>query len=79
MVHVRGAPYHPQTQGQIVALASNAEEPEVLFEDYYRPGNLENQISACVENYNNQRYYEIIRQRNSRRDRQPLRARYRHH
>ena len=32
----------------------------ILLENYYLPGDLDNQISACVEHYHNQRYHESI-------------------
>ena len=32
----------------------------VLLENYYLPGDLENQIGAFVEYYNNQRYHESL-------------------
>ena len=32
----------------------------VLLENYYLPGDLERQISAFVEYYNNQRYHESL-------------------
>ena len=32
----------------------------ILLENYYLPGDLENQISAFVDHYNNQRYHESI-------------------
>ena len=60
MDHVRGAPYHPQTQGQDRALAPDHEEPRVLLEHYFLPGDLERQIGAFVEYYNTRRYHESL-------------------
>ena len=37
MEHVRGAPYHPQTQGKIERWHQTSEEPHLL-ENYYLPG-----------------------------------------
>ena len=36
------------------------EKIRILLENYYLPGDLENQISAFVDHYNNQRYHESI-------------------
>ena len=57
MDHVRGAPYHPQTQGKIERWHQTLKN-RILLENYYLPGDLENQISAFVDHYNNQRYHE---------------------
>ena len=59
MDHVRGAPYHPQTQGKIERWPQTLKN-RILLENYYLPGDLENQISAFVDHYNNQRYHESI-------------------
>ena len=49
---VRGAPYHPQTQGKIERWHQTLKN-RILLENYYLPGDLENQISAFVDHYNN--------------------------
>ena len=59
MDHVRGAPYHPQTQAKIERWHQTLQNRSLL-ENYYLPGDLDNQISACVEHYHNQRYHESI-------------------
>ena len=59
MDHVRGAPYHPQTQGKIERWHQTLKN-RILLENYYLPGDLENQISAFVDHYNNQRYHQSI-------------------
>lgn len=59
MAHVRGAPFHPQTQGKIERWHLTMKN-RVLLENYYLPGDLERQISAFVEYYNNQRYHESL-------------------
>ena len=59
MDHVRGTPYHPQTQGKIERWPQTLKN-RILLENYYLPGDLENQISAFVDHYNNQRYHESI-------------------
>ena len=59
MTHVRGAPLHPQTQGKIERWHQTMKN-RVLLENYYLPGDLERQIGAFVEYYNNQRYHESL-------------------
>ena len=59
MGHVRGAPYHPQTQGKIERWHQTLKN-RVLLENYYLPGDLEGQICAFVEHYNNRRYHESL-------------------
>ena len=57
MDHVRGAPFHPQTQGKIERWYQTLKN-RVLLENYCLPGDLEQQIEAFVEHYNHQRYRE---------------------
>ncbi len=59
MQHVRGAPYHPQTQGKIERWHQTLKN-RVLLDNYYLPGDLERQIAAFVEHYNHVRYHESI-------------------
>ena len=59
MDHVRGAPHHPQTQGKIERWHQTMKN-RVLLENYYLPGDLERQIGAFVDHYNNQRYHESL-------------------
>ena len=59
MDHVRGAPFHPQTQGKIERWHQTMKN-RVLLENYYLPGDLERQIGSFVEYYNNQRYHESL-------------------
>ena len=59
MDHVRGAPYHPQTQGKIERWHQTLKN-RMLLENYYLPGDLENQIGAFVDHYNNRRYHESL-------------------
>lgn len=54
MTHVRGAPFHPQTQGKIERWHQTMKN-RVLLENYL-PGDLERQIGAFVDYYNNPRY-----------------------
>ncbi len=60
MEHVRGAPYHPQTQGKIERWHQTLKN-RILLENYYLPGDLEVQIDAFVAHYNHQRYHESLR------------------
>ncbi len=55
MSHVRGAPYHPQTQGKIERW-----HHRILLENYFFPGDLEASIEAFVDHYNPHRYHESI-------------------
>ena len=59
MDHVRGAPFHPQTQGKIERWHQTMKN-RVLLENYYLPGDLERQIEAFVDYYNNRRYHESL-------------------
>ena len=57
MEHVRGAPYHPQTQGKIERWHQTLKN-RILLENYYLPGDLEAQIGAFGEHYNHRRDHE---------------------
>jgi len=57
--HIRGAPFHPQTQGKIERWHQTLKN-RILLENYYLPGDLEAQINAFVDHYNNHRYHEAI-------------------
>ena len=59
MDHVRGAPHHPQTQGKIERWHQTMKN-RVLLENYFLPGDLEHQIGAFVDHYNNRRYHESL-------------------
>ena len=59
MAHVRGAPYHPMTQGKIERWHQTLKN-RILLEIYYLPGELEAQIEAFVADYNHRRYLESI-------------------
>ena len=59
MAHVRGAPYHPMTQGKIERWHQTLKN-RILLENYYLPGDLEAQIEAFVTDYNHRRYHESI-------------------
>ena len=59
MVHIRGAPNHPQTQGKIERWHQTLKN-RILLENYYLPGDLEASIGAFVERYNHRRYHESL-------------------
>ena len=59
MGHVRGVPYHPQTQGKIEQWHQTLKN-RVLLENYFFPADLEAQIEAFVDHYNHRRYHESI-------------------
>ena len=59
MEHVRGAPYHPQTQGKIERWHQTLKN-RILLEHYYLPRDLERQVAAFVERYNHARYHESL-------------------
>src|SRR4030081_3886227 len=57
--HLRGAPYHPMTQGKIERWHQTLKN-RILLENYFLPGDLETQIEAFVADYNHLRYHESI-------------------
>jgi transposase InsO family protein len=57
--HVRGAPFHPQTQGKIERWHQTLKN-RILLENYYLPGELEAKITTFVEHYNHRRYHESL-------------------
>ena len=59
MSHTRGRPYHPQTQGKIERWHRSLKN-QILLENYYAPGELENRIQRFVDYYNHERYHESL-------------------
>jgi transposase InsO family protein/transposase-like protein len=57
--HVRGAPYHPMTQGKIERYHRTMKNL-IKLQHYYMPGELEREIRQFVEYYNNRRYHESL-------------------
>jgi putative transposase len=57
--HIRGAPYHPMTQGKIERYHRSLKNI-VKLQHYYSPSQLTEAIEDFVENYNNQRYHESL-------------------
>ena len=59
MIHIRGARYHPQTQGKIERYHHSLKNV-VNLQHYYLPGELEQEIGSFVDHYNNHRYHESL-------------------
>lgn len=59
MDHVRGAPYHPQTQGKIERWHQTLKN-RILLENYFLPGDLKGEIGKFIDHYNNYRYHESL-------------------
>lgn len=57
--HIRGAPYHPQTQGKIERWHRSMKNV-VQLQNYYSPSQLAEAIEDFVEYYNHQRYHESL-------------------
>ncbi len=59
MAHIRGRPYHPQTQGKIERYHRTMKNV-VKLENYYFPWELEAALRDFVAYYNNERYHEAL-------------------
>ena len=59
MGHVRGARYHPQTQGKIECYHRTMKNI-VKLENYLFPDDLRANIAKFVDYYNNTRYHESL-------------------
>ena len=59
MLHTRGRPYHPQTQGKIERWHRSMKN-QILLEKYYLPNELENALTQFVHYYNHERYHESL-------------------
>lgn len=57
--HVRGRPYHPQTQGKIDRYHRTMKNV-VTLQTYFFPWELEMEIGRFVENYNHRRVHESL-------------------
>ena len=57
--HVRGAPYHPQTQGKIERYHRTMKNV-VKLENYFFPDDLRAALESFVHYYNNERYHESL-------------------
>jgi len=60
MGHVRGAPYHPQTQGKIERYHRSMKNV-VKLEHYFYPDDLRAKLEGFVNYYNNERYHESLK------------------
>jgi len=60
MGHVRGAPYHPQTQGKIERYHRTMKNI-VKLENYFYPDDLRAKLESFVNYYNNERYHESLK------------------
>ena len=60
MDHVRGAPYHPQTQGKIERWHQTLKN-RILLENYFLPGDLNASIERFVDYYNHHCYHESLK------------------
>ena len=59
MGHVKGAPYHPQTQGKIERYHRTMKNI-VKLEHYFFPDELRAKLAEFVNYYNNERYHEAL-------------------
>ena len=57
--HIRGAPYHPMTQGKIERYHRSLKNI-VKLQHYSSPSQLREAIADFVSYYNNQRYHESL-------------------
>jgi len=57
--HIRGAPYHPQTQGKIERYHRSMKSV-VKLENFYFPWDLEQAVASFVDYYNQHRYHESL-------------------
>jgi len=59
MAHTRGRPYHPQTQGKIERWHRSMKN-QILLNNYYLPGELQEHLQKFVNYYNHERYHESL-------------------
>ncbi len=59
MIHVRGRPRHPMTQGKIERYHRTMKN-QILLHHYYQPAVLERALGRFVDYYNNERYHESL-------------------
>ena len=59
MQHIRGAPYHPMTQGKIERYHRSMKNV-VQLQNFYSPTELERALADFVAYYNNHRYHESL-------------------
>ena len=59
MTHTRGKPYHTITQGKIKRYHRSPKD-QILLENYYLPGQLEQRLAEFVDYCNLRRYHESL-------------------
>ncbi len=59
MTHTRGKPYHPQTQGKIERWHRSMKN-QILLNNYYLPGELQEHLQRFINYYNHDRYHESL-------------------
>ena len=59
MTHTRGRPYHPQTQGKIERWHRSMKN-QILLNNYYLPGELQEHLQRFITYYNHERYHESL-------------------
>jgi transposase InsO family protein len=59
MTHTRGRPYHPQTQGKIERWHRSMKN-QILLNNYYLPGELQEHLRRFITYYNHERYHESL-------------------
>jgi transposase InsO family protein len=59
IAHTRGKPFHPMTQGKIERY-HRCMKSVIRLDHYYSPEELEREIGAFVDYYNNERYHEAL-------------------
>jgi len=59
MLHIRGKPNHPQTQGKIERYHRSMKNV-IKLENYYSPEELRTRLAEFIEYYNNHRYHESL-------------------
>ena len=59
MAHTRGRPYHPQTQGKIERWHRTMKN-QILLNNYYLPGELQEHLQRFINYYNHERYHESL-------------------
>ena len=59
MSHIRGRPYHPQTQGKIERWHRTMKN-QILLNNYYLPGELQEHLQRFITYYNHERYHESL-------------------
>ena len=59
ILHIRGKPNHPQTQGKIERYHRSMKNV-IKLENYYSPDELRARLGEFIEHYNHHRYHESL-------------------